>query len=97
MSPTVHRRSWGRSNDVAFLLCVVEVTAIIGGVVIGVFVMQPILLTRLSAVIWLACGLGSLAYSIAGLTAGSNRRASVWMILVSSALFVLCGFRFALV
>jgi hypothetical protein len=97
MSSLLHRRSWGRSNDIAFVLCVVEVIAILGGALIKVFVKQPIILTRLSAPMWLACGLGSLAYSIAGLTAGSNRRASVWMVLVSSALFFLCGFRFALV
>jgi hypothetical protein len=97
MATPVQRRSWGRSNDIALLLCVIEVTAILGGVFTGVFFNMPKLLTRFTAVVWLACGLGSLAFSVAGMTAGSHRKASVWMILLSLTLFLLCGFRFALV
>jgi pheromone shutdown protein TraB len=93
----VHRKASGRSNHIAFVLCAIEAIGIICAAVFGGFVGQDHLLKHFSAWLWLACGLGSIGFSIASLAAGSNRRASIWTLILCLIIFVLCGFAFAIV
>jgi hypothetical protein len=97
MAKPTQRRSWGRNNDIAFLLCAVEVIAVVGGGIARAFIVHGSLWTHLSVWLWLACGIASLGYSIAGLFKVSNRRESLLTTFFCSVLFLLCASGFALV
>ena len=97
MTERTQRRSWGKNNDVAFLLCAVEVLAVVAGGVARAFGVHGSLWTHLAVWLWLACGIGSLGYSIAGLLKVPNRRESLLTTFFCSVLFVLCAAGFALV
>ncbi len=97
MAKPTQRRSWGKNNDVALLLCAVEVGAVVAGVIARAFVGHGSLGARLSVWLWLACGLGSLGYAIAGLFKVANRRESVLTTVFCSVVFLLCASGFAVV
>ena len=62
MAKPTQRRSWGKNNDVALLLCAVEVGAVGAGVIARAFVGHGSLGARFSVWLWLACGLARLRH-----------------------------------
>ena len=94
----MQRRAWDKRTDVVLSLCGIQVFLLLSAVfAYNIIGRHSSLLTRIDAVGWLVCGLTSIGLSLFDFLKAPNRRWAMLMVLLSMAVFFLCGFQFFLV